>query len=149
MPTFSGNFTGGQVGNVNFFAEYGTGYVSGIFGFENITIANITMPNAQVALADKAYFPVNGSGIFGLAFPGLTSEYAGTDVSADGAANSLTYAPAFYKMFNKGGVSPTFSFAPQRNGSDGYLTFGGIPPVATTGRTAAVPILTVGILPSR
>jgi hypothetical protein len=46
-------------------------------------------------------------------------------------------------MVDEGLTLPTFSFAPQRNGSNGYLAFGGVPPVNTTGPTAAVPIITV------
>ncbi|KAJ5381705.1 uncharacterized protein N7496_004133 [Penicillium cataractarum] len=37
---------------------------------------------------------------------------------------------------------PTFSFAPDRDGPNGYFSVGGIPPVNTTGKTASVSILT-------
>jgi hypothetical protein len=38
---------------------------------------------------------------------------------------------------------PTFSFAPDRDGPNGYFSVGGIPPVNTTGKTASASILTV------
>ena len=117
--------------------------MSGAFGFEDITIAGLTVPNAQVALVDQAYFATNVSGLFGLAFSGLTSEYPGTDTSKDTSTNYINYETVFYKMVDEGLTLPTFTFAPQRNGSNGYLAFGGVPPVNTTGPTAAVPIITV------
>jgi hypothetical protein len=96
-----------------------------------------------VALVDQAYFTSNVSGLFGLAFSGLTSEYPGTNISKDTLSNYINYETVFYKMVDEQLTLPTFSFAPERNGSNGYLAFGGVPPVNTTGPTAAVPIITV------
>jgi hypothetical protein len=89
------------------------------------------------------------SGILGLAFPGLTNQYASTSVSDNAQSNYLTYENFFCQMVGNHLTLPTFSFAPERNGSNGYLAFGGVPPVNTTRVTAVTQILTVSLFPSR
>lgn len=128
---------------MNFNTSYGTGIVAGTFGWEDITIAGITVRNAQVASVTEAYFPTSVSGLFGLAFSSLTGEWPGNDPSKNVKGEYQTYEPVFYKMVNQKLSLPTFSFAPQRNGDNGYLSFGGIPPVNTTGKTASTAILSV------
>jgi hypothetical protein len=128
---------------MNFNATYGTGIVAGTFGWEDITIAGLTVHNAQVASVTKAHYNTGLAGLFGLAFSSLTHEYPGNDPSQNAASDYQTYAPVFYKMVNQNLSLPTFSFAPQRNGNNGYLAFGGVPPVNTTGKTASTPILSV------
>ncbi|KAJ5753155.1 aspartic peptidase domain-containing protein [Penicillium odoratum] len=145
-PNFSGNYTGGQIGNVNFNATYGSASVAGTYGWEDITIAGITVHNAQVASVTEAYFQQTGvSGLFGLAFSSLTKEWPGNDPSKNIMGEGQNYEPVFYKMVNQKSSLPTFSFAPERNGNNGYLAFGGIPPVNTTGKTASTPILTTQV----
>ncbi|KAF7182520.1 hypothetical protein CNMCM7691_002091 [Aspergillus felis] len=141
-PQFSGNFTGGQIENVNFNISYGTGILAGKFGWEDITIANITVKDAQVAVVDQAYFNFDVSGLFGLAFASLTSEFPGNDPTKDIKSHYMTYEPVFYKMVDQHLSLPTFSFAPDRDGPNGYFAVGGIPPVNTTGKTASASILT-------
>ncbi|KAE8143530.1 aspartic peptidase domain-containing protein [Aspergillus pseudotamarii] len=145
-PNFSGNYTGGRIENVHFNLTYGTGSVIGTYGWEDITIAGVTVHNAQVASATKAYFPVRGiSGIFGLAFSSVTSEWPGDDPSKDSGDMYMNYEPVFYRMVRQKLSLPTFSFAPERNGSNGYLAFGGIPPVNTTGKTGSTAILSTQV----
>ncbi|GFF34580.1 probable aspartic-type endopeptidase AFUA_3G01220 [Aspergillus udagawae] len=139
---FSGDFTGGQIGNVNFNISYSTGILAGKFGWEDITIANITVKDAQVAVVDQAYFNFNVSGLFGLAFASLTSEFPGNDPTKNIKTHYMTYEPVFYKMVDQHLSLPTFSFAPDRDGPNGYFAVGGIPPVNTTGKTASASILT-------
>ncbi|GIJ85100.1 hypothetical protein Asppvi_003955 [Aspergillus pseudoviridinutans] len=141
-PQFSGDFTGGQIENVNFNISYGTGILAGKFGWEDITIANITVKDAQVAVVDQAYFNFDVSGLFGLAFASLTSEFPGNDPTKNIKTHYMTYEPVFYKMVDQHLSLPTFSFAPDRDGPNGYFAVGGIPPVNTTGKTASASILT-------
>lgn len=142
-PAFKGNFTGGQIENVNFNITYGSGILAGKFGWEDITIANITVKDAQVAVVDRAYFTFDTSGLFGLAFASLTSEYPGSDPTKNDKTHYMTYEPVFYKMVDQHLSLPTFSFAPDRDGPNGYFSVGGIPPVNTTGKTVSASILTV------
>jgi hypothetical protein len=146
---FSGNFTGGEIGNVHLNITYGIGAVSGRFGFEDITIAGLTVRNAQVGSVNGAFFSANNaSGLLGMGFPVLTSEFPGTDPTKNDPATVENYLPLFFKMVHQNLTSPMFSMAPDRNGSNGLLAFGGVPPVNTTGKTATAPILTVSAIPS-
>ncbi|CEJ60171.1 hypothetical protein PMG11_08756 [Penicillium brasilianum] len=54
----------------------------------------------------------------------------------------MTYEPVFYETVDQHLSLPTFSFAPDRDGPNGYFSVGGIPPVNTTGKTASASILT-------
>jgi hypothetical protein len=146
-PLFSGAYTGGQIGNVNFNGTYGGAFVAGTFGFENVTFAGLTVQNAQVSSVTTAHFTVpNVSGLIGLAFPALTSEYPGTDPTDDQVKQIIAYEPIFFKMVDQKLTPPTFSFAPDRNGTNGLLALGGVPAVNTTGPTASTPMLSVSIL---
>lgn len=128
---------------MNFNITYSTGILAGKFGWEDITIANVTVKDAQVAVVDQAYFQFDVSGLFGLAFSSLTNEYPGSDPTKDVKTHYMNYEPVFYKMVDQHLSLPTFSFAPDRDGPNGYFSVGGIPPVNTTGKTASASILTV------
>jgi hypothetical protein len=128
---------------VNFNITYGSGILTGKFGWEDITIANVTVKDAQVAVVDQAYFTFVVSGLFGLAFASLTSEFPGSDPTKNNPTHYMTYEPVFYKMVDQHLSLPTFSFAPDRDGPNGYFSVGGISPVNTTGKTASASILTV------
>lgn len=128
---------------MNFHAAYGTGLLAGKMGWEDITIANVTVNEAKVSIITQAYFNMDVSGLVGLAFASLTSEYPGEDPSKNTGNDYMNYEPVFYKMVDQHLSLPTFSFAPDRNGPNGYFAVGGIPPVKTVGKTASTPILTV------
>jgi hypothetical protein len=83
-------------------------------------------------LATKAYW--NGdkisAGLLGLAYPGLTSEFSGTNPDKDTFHTRIVYDPIFTRMYKDNLSSPMFSIALQRD-SGGYLAFGGIPSEVT------------------
>jgi hypothetical protein len=130
---------------VNFNATYGSGFVTGHFGFDDVTIAGLAVKNVQVAAATAGFLPANDlfDGILGLAFAPLTSEHVGIDLLKDDSTTRTNYEPIILKTFKQNLTSPSFAFAPKRNGTDGFLSFGGPPPVPTVGRTAVTDILKV------
>lgn len=137
-----------QIPNENFNIEYGDGeFLTGIFGTEQVTIAGITVKNQQVALANYAGWYGDGiaSGILGLAFPALTSAYAGNDPSHDSQATEIPYNPIFTNMYTEGNVAPMFSLAINRGNIPGLMAFGGLPPVTFFPFFASVPfqVLTI------
>jgi len=92
------------------------------------------------------------SGLMGLAYPGLTSVYKGNNVSKDGPNTVSNYNPVFHTAIAEGVVTnPYFSvalnrgsFAAMENSTYdpnlGYLAFGGIANVTTTGSAVTVPV---------
>lgn len=145
-PTFNGTYQYGQIPNVNFAAAYGSGeQLRGTVGYEDITVAGITVENQTVALVDIAVWTGDGvtSGLMGLAYPALTGEFNGTSDTTDNFNyTQIEYDPIFTTM-SKQGVPPVFSIAQQRDTDQGYIAFGGLPPVRTTGPFASTPILIV------
>ena len=81
-----------------------------------------------------AYWNGDGvsAGLLGLAYDALTSQYSGTDPTKDSNANRILYNPIFTTMYKTGLSSAMFSMAIER-GAGGYLAFGGLPPVNSTG----------------
>jgi len=72
------------------------------------------------------------AGLLGLAYDALTSQYSGTDPTQDSNSNRVLYNPIFTTMYKQGLSTAMFSMAIER-GTGGYLAFGGLPPVNTTG----------------
>ncbi|KAF2663228.1 acid protease [Microthyrium microscopicum] len=142
-PTYPGTFSAEEeIPNVNFNIGYGDGeFVTGVFGKADIEIAGITVPQQTAALGTSAYWNGDGisSGLLGLAYPGLTSEYQGSDPNQDGTTR-ITYDPIFTNMYKQGLSSAMFSMAIERGTGGGYIAFGGLPPVNVTGDWATVPI---------
>lgn len=79
------------------------------------------------------------TGLLGLAYPGITSEFQGTDPARDANDKRNQYDPIFTKMYKTGLSSAMFSMAIER-GTGGYMAFGGLPPVNYTGSFASTPI---------
>ncbi|MGI4850516.1 MAG: pepsin-like aspartyl protease [Janthinobacterium lividum] len=82
------------------------------------------------------------SGLIGLAFPALTSAFAGINPSTDSGATQDVYNPIFTTMYTSGLVAPMFSLAIERatSGPAGYLALGGLPPVSFTNSFTSTPI---------
>lgn len=114
-------------------------------GYEDVTVAGITVKHQEVALVDYAYWEGDGvsSGLMGLAYPLLTSAFKGTNPTQDSLANQVEYNPVFTSMWEEGLVKPVFSLACERNSDSGYLALGGLPPVAYTPTFSSTPILKV------
>ena len=116
-------------------------FVTGIFGFQDVTLAGVTV-NQQIAIVDQAAWQGDGvsSGLIGLAYPSITSAYQGTDPTQDSGLKQLQYNPIFTTMVVDELVKPVFSLAIERGDFGGYLTLGGLPPVTFVHRFAHTPI---------
>ena len=112
-------------------------YVSGYFGYDDVTIAGLTAQHQRIAIVNSTYWYGDGktSGLLGLAYPYMTS--------LDGPyENQPLYDPIFTTLWKNKLISPMFSVALSRaieqkpngkaddRGSEtSYLAFGGLPPV--------------------
>lgn len=116
-------------------------------GREDVTVAGLTAEKQTVSLVDKAYW--NGdevtSGLLGLAYPSLTSEFPGTNASADNFNDTIEYDPVFTTLWKQGKIPPVFSLALDRNTNGGYLALGGLPPVQASSKFFSTPILIVRV----
>ncbi|KAI0475154.1 acid protease [Xylariaceae sp. FL0804] len=133
-PTFNGTFEDGEISNENFNISYGDGeFLTGTMGYEDVTVAGVTVPKQEVALVDYCYWFGDEvtSGLMGLAYPLLTSAYEGTDPAYDNEnASQVEYSPVFTTMYNDGLVNPVFSLVLDRESDAGTLALGGLPPDA-------------------
>ncbi|MCJ1479080.1 hypothetical protein MMC13_007764 [Lambiella insularis] len=132
-PTYTPSPTFSNIPNENFNITYADGeMLIGIVGIEHVTLAGITVKNQEVGVVQLAGWFGDGisSGLIGLAFPSITSAYAGTNPSTDSAATQLPYNPVFFNMFKEGNVAPLFSLAIDRGNATGQMAIGGIPPVS-------------------
>lgn len=148
-PVFNGTFSGGTIPDQNFKIEYGDGrLVTGALGYEDVTVAGITVQDQQVALVNNSYWfgDSTTSGFMGLAYAYLTSAYQGTNVSADTVETEIKYDPIITTMIKQKLIDPVFSLALKRNSDSGYLALGGLPPVEYTGSFTSTPILMVSLL---
>jgi len=144
----------------NFNITYGDGeYLNGILGYDTVTFAGIVVTNQEVALANLAAWEGDGvtTGLVGLAFPAITSAFAGTNASvdnftADGTApgDHEIYSPLINTIFFVENLTtPEFSLALSRDESNtsygGVIAIGGypdpsIPTINATGDFASTPI---------
>ena len=134
------NFT--VIPNQNFNITYGDGeFVTGNVGYESVTLAGITVPRQEVGVVNYAAWAGDNlaSGLVGLAFPAITSAFAGNDSAADSFATQKVYNPIFTTMFQQGRVPPVFSIAIERYNRTGILALGGNPPVLSTPPYASTP----------
>ncbi|KAK8035322.1 aspartic-type endopeptidase [Apiospora rasikravindrae] len=144
-PSFPGNFSGGRI-NEHMNISYGGGdTLNGDMGYEDITLAGITVPNQQMSLVTAANIRGNGifSGILGLGMRGLTTSYTGSDPSTDSPATAKEYAPVVETMTKK--IAPLFSVAMSRDEGRSFISFGGVPPNVTTGEFATTPIRQISV----
>lgn len=147
-PVFNGTFDEGSIANENFNLEYADGeFLTGVLGYENVTVAGITVDHQEVALVNYSYWFGDNvtSGLIGLAYPLLTSAYNGTDPDADSLETQVEYNPIITTMIDEGLIDPVFSLSLDRNSDGGYLALGGLPPVNYSGTFATTPILMVSI----
>lgn len=104
--------------------------MDGVYGKEKVTLAGITVNDAQVAVVEIARWVGDtvSSGVLGLGFPANTQSFSGTSYSADSKYNQIAYNPLFTSMYVEGSVPQIFSLALERDGS-GQLAIGGTPDV--------------------
>lgn len=94
--------------NTNFNISYGDGeFLTGDVGFETVSIGGLTVTHQEIGLVTDAAW--NGdtitTGLIGLAYPGLTSVYNGTNPDDDSGSNVLQYSPLFFTAVKEMAVS--------------------------------------------
>ncbi|KAL8869844.1 MAG: hypothetical protein Q9174_003965 [Haloplaca sp. 1 TL-2023] len=145
-PTYTTSSTFDVIEDQNFNIGYGDGEIAtGIVGYEDVTLAGITVSRQEVAIVNFAAWNGDGitSGLIGLAYPGLTSSFNGSDPKFDTSLDELEYSPIFTSMYTQGKIPPVFSLALDRGQeSGGYLALGGLPPVEHDPYFASTPIET-------
>ena len=149
-PTYNGTFSGGPIFDQHMEVQYGDLEVaSGPMGYQDITIANITVTRQEVALVNATYWQGDNvtSGILGLAYPSITNDYFGLS-PAHGWIDEIQYPPIFTSMVQQGLSQPYFAIALERNSSGGVISFGGPPPFPDVdySNTAETPIIIVSVL---
>jgi len=125
---FNGTFKDGAVTGV---ARYDLVYadgsqIAGQLGYQDITIAGITVKKQEFVLIDEVSYQGDGvtSGILGLAYPIVVRAFDTTDPRKriPGSAAHKKYDPIFTTMHKRGLVSPgVFSVAMDRKNASGYL----------------------------
>jgi aspergillopepsin I len=146
-PTRSTTYS--VVSDQNFNITYADGeYLNGAMGFENFTMAGITVPQQKFGVVDTAAWYGDGvsSGLIGFAYRTLTSAFAGANPAGDRGARPLLYNPLFANMYQQQSVPPVFSVVINRDAEEGgLLALGGIPDVQTSGAFYRAPIQPVGV----
>ncbi|GAB7366768.1 hypothetical protein MBLNU230_g0722t1 [Neophaeotheca triangularis] len=130
----------------NFNISYAAGErLNGIMGYEEFTMAGITVPNQAFGIVDQAawYGDDVSSGLIGLAYRALTNAYPAANPFRTGAS---LYNPLFTNMYELGLTAPIFSLAISRDESEGgILALGGIPSIPHSSTFIPTPIVPVGI----
>lgn len=127
-----------QISDENFNITYGDGeFLTGILGYEKVTLANITVDRQEIGVVDYAYWEGDSvtSGLVGLAYAALTAAYNGTNPAADNpavASDYDEYNPIFTTMYTDGKVAPLFTLILRRGNASSTLAIGGLPPSNTT-----------------
>lgn len=130
-PTYNISSTFTQIPNENFNISYGDGeFLTGIVGYEKVTLANITVEKQEVGIVNSAAWNGDGtsSGLIGLAYPGLTSVHSGNTSGADNRTNQIQYNPIFTNMYEDGQVASIFTLVIERGNDTSTLALGGLPP---------------------
>ncbi|KAK5215869.1 hypothetical protein LTR96_011174 [Exophiala xenobiotica] len=129
----------------------GNGRQSGILGKDDVTIGGATVKGQTIGVANVSSNPLDGtvSGIFGLAYPVWTSAHPGSVLNQSNDTydyDRVIYSPFFNSLYKEGQCEPYFSLALERlplgdsSGPGGYLTFGGLPPVAHSANFSVAPV---------
>ncbi|KAK3987995.1 aspartic protease PEP3 [Cladorrhinum sp. PSN332] len=138
---FVGPLSGGNITTHWFGRAYMDGtFVTGFFGYEDVTIGGLTAKHQQVALVNYTFWQGDGrtSGLLGLAYPYMT----GLDGPEEGQP---AYDPVFTTLWKDKLIDPIFSIALSRSSNEAeeqpeeesYLALGGLPPVAVDEKTWA------------
>lgn len=148
-PEFKGDFPGGAINDLDFNVSYGNGFsgpnLNGNYGYADLTLAGITVPKQQIALATSGYWTGDNvsTGILGLGMPGLTEAYNSSDPRLDSGSNAITYSPVITSMSSELKVPSLFSLGLSRTPADSFLALGGVPANVKTGEYTTTPLLTV------
>ncbi|KAB5575785.1 aspartic peptidase domain-containing protein [Coniochaeta sp. 2T2.1] len=147
-PEFKGGFPGGRIENLHFNVSYGNGYsgpnLNGEYGYADLTLAGVTVPKQQIALATSGYWTGDdiSTGILGLGMPGLTEAYNSSDPRLDSVTNAISYSPVVSTMTSALKIPALFSLGLSRKPEDSFLALGGVPANVKTGEYTTTPLLT-------
>lgn len=158
VATYSPGSTFEQIPNANLNITYADlEYLNGVFGYETLELAGLEITHQQIGVPYRAGWDGTNisSGLMGLAYPAITSEYVGTNVSADNRSDpnsAKEYSPIINTIFFVENLTePVFSIALCRNpstfGFGGSLTIGGIPDITDATVNASDVFATVPIEP--
>ncbi|KAK5662751.1 hypothetical protein OQA88_6158 [Cercophora sp. LCS_1] len=142
-PPFRGDFPGGPIEehlNISYGGDTAS-FINGQMGYSDLTVANITLPKQQIALATLVSWIGDGisSGILGLGLPGLTGSFTGKSPIEDGFQNLASYSPVTSTFANHTGKH-IFSLGLSRNETESFLALGGVPQDIKVGNYSRVPI---------
>lgn len=114
---------------------------------ESLTIAGVTIPKQQIALATSGFWNGDGisTGILGLGMPGLTEAFVSTDPKNDSAINAISYNPVVTTMNTASKLPAIFSLGLSRDPADSFLALGGVPSDVKVGEWASTPLLQVSL----
>lgn len=82
--------------NKNFNISYASGeHLTGTVAFETVTVGGLTVTEQEIGVVTNAAFlgDTVSSGVIGLAYPGLTAVFNGTNPAADGLGTKASYNP--------------------------------------------------------
>jgi len=148
-PEFKGDFPGGAIKDLQFNVSYGNGYsgpnLNGEYGYADLTLAGITVPKQQIALATSGYWTGDdiSTGILGLGMPGLTEAYNSSQATLNSYGNTISYSPVVTTMTTALKLPSLFSLGLSRTPADSFLALGGVPANVKTGEYTTTPLLTV------
>jgi hypothetical protein len=131
--TFNGTFQS-VADTARFSIRYGDGTsVSGQVGYQNATVAGLTVQKQEMAFVDQAFWDGDGvtGGVMGLCYPITTRVFSSTNetLKYPGSPTHRKYDPIFTSMYKQNLTPPVFSLAMNRTSESGWLAFGGLPPV--------------------
>lgn len=147
-PEFKGDFPDGAIKDLHFNVSYGNGYngpnLNGEYGYADLTLAGVTVPKQQIALATSGYWTGDdvSTGILGLGMPGLTEAYNTSDPRLDSVTNAISYSPVVSTMSTSLKLPSLFSLGLSRTPADSFLALGGVPENVKTGEYTTTPLLT-------
>ena len=141
---FSGTFEEGKVSNEHINIPYGSGeVVAGVLGYEDVTVAGVTVDHQEIGLVQEAYFIGDGvtSGILGFAYSALTSAYKGKDLGGYAPANLVHYTNFIGNVVKQGKIDPVFSVVLERgSGQRSQVALGGLPTISFDHDFTTVPL---------
>ncbi|KAK5714715.1 hypothetical protein LTR17_017105 [Elasticomyces elasticus] len=136
-PLADPDFQDGGIANETFKIHFGDDTsTSGVLGYEDVGIANITVRHQKVALVDKADFDGEEitSGLIGFGYSSITSAFTLGGMH-------VPYNNWLSNAIDQKMMDPIFSLAIKRGGHGGQLALGGLPTVAFEHTFASTPIL--------
>ncbi|KAJ7692919.1 aspartic peptidase domain-containing protein [Mycena rosella] len=140
--------------NVTFFVRYGSGEsLSGPAGFDTVTVGELSVSKQEIGIPNHNAFLGDGvsEGVFGLAFPELTSVWNTTTAQNASGSNHILYNPFFLNAIQQNKIQNFFSISLNRPTFNqqahdpfdphlGFLAFGGSVPIPITDTAVTVPI---------